>query len=52
MTVYTMPTSSRPIIINEPDHPALADPEGIALVKAIHDRKALSATEAPQNGGT
>lgn len=39
MTIYTIPTSSRPIIINEPDPEALADPEGIALVHAIHDRK-------------
>ncbi|WP_272927709.1 hypothetical protein [Pseudarthrobacter sp. ATCC 49987] len=37
---YTIPTSSRPIIIDEPEHPALADPEVIALVQAIHDRKA------------
>lgn len=37
---YTIPTSSRPIIIDEPDHPALADPEGIELVQAILDRKA------------
>ncbi|WP_157769021.1 hypothetical protein [Pseudarthrobacter sulfonivorans] len=40
MTRYTIPTSTRTIIIDEPDHPALADPEGIALVQAIHDRKA------------
>lgn len=49
---YVIPTSSRPIIIDEPDHPALADPEGIALVQAIHDRKANSTAEATQNGGT
>lgn len=41
MRRYVIPTSSRPIIIDEPDdNPALADPEGIALVQAIHDRKA------------
>lgn len=40
---YVIPTSSRPIIIDEPDpeeHPALADPEGRSLVQAILDRKA------------
>lgn len=38
MTV--VPTSTRDIYLpDEPDHPALADPEGIALVQAIHDRK-------------
>jgi hypothetical protein len=40
MTIYTIPTSSRPIIIHEPDPAALSDPEGIELVQAIHDRKA------------
>lgn len=46
---YVIPTSSRPIIIDEPDHPALADPEGIALVKAIHDRKARGEEHATTN---
>ena len=49
---YVIPTSSRPIIIDEPDIPALADPEGIALVQAIHERKAISEALAAQNGGT
>ncbi|MEJ1195061.1 hypothetical protein [Pseudarthrobacter sp. CCNWLW207] len=42
---YTIPTSSRPIIIDEPDPPALADPEGMALVQAIHDRKKRGSTD-------
>ncbi len=43
---YVIPTSSRPIIIDEPDPPALADPEGIALVKAIYDRKEKQSEKA------
>lgn len=46
---YVIPTSSRPIIIDEPDPPALADPEGIALVQAIHDRKAKGEERARAN---
>lgn len=51
----TIPTTTRPIDLPDPidanyrhnqtptkDHPALADPEGLALVQAIHDRKAAS----------
>lgn len=49
MTRYTIPTSSRPIIIDEPDIPALADPEGIALVQAIHNRKARGEEHATAN---
>ena len=53
----TIPTTTRPIDLPDPfdpnyrhthappdDHPALADPEGLALVQAIHDRK--NATKA------
>ncbi|MGY4543276.1 hypothetical protein ACVWY0_003209 [Arthrobacter sp. UYNi723] len=48
MTV--VPTTTRDIYLpDEPDHPALADPEGIALVQAIHDRKAEGGEHARTN---
>lgn len=43
MTRYVIPTSSRPIIIDEPDPPALADPD---LTRSITNDTKASSTEA------
>lgn len=36
---FRTPPSQSDFALIPADHPALADPEGLALVKAIHDRK-------------